>query len=86
MALIFSDSAKKELGNLPQDLKAVFLKHLEKIQAMPPRKHMRHGIPFHVENVTKQARLIYDINGDLTYILHCFKNHKEYERWYKSYK
>ena len=86
MALIFSDYAKKELENLPQDLKTVYLKHLEKIQSMPPRKHMKHGIPFHVENITKQARIIYDLKGDKTYILHCFKNHKEYERWYKSYK
>jgi len=84
MILIFSDYAKKELENLPQDLKIVYLKPLEKIQSMPLRKHMRHG--FHVENVTKQARLIYDLKGDETYILHCFKNHKEYERWYKSYK
>jgi len=86
MELIFSDSAKKELENLPQDLKAVFLKHLEKIQFLPPRKHMKHGIPFHVENVTKQARIIYNAKGDQTYILHCFKSHKEYERWYKAYK
>ena len=78
MELSFSDYAKKELENLPQDLKVVFLKHLEKIQAMPPRKHMKHGIPFHVENVTKQARIIYDVRGDQTYIyiLHCFKSHK----------
>jgi phage-related protein len=67
MELIFSDSAKKELENLPQDLKAVFRKHMEK-------------------NVTKQARIIYNVKGDQTYILHCFKSHKEYERWYKSYK
>lgn len=20
------------------------------------------------------------------FVLHCFKNHKEYERWYKSFK
>jgi len=86
MILIFSDYAKKELDNLPQDLKIVYLKHLENIESMPPLKHMKHGISFHVESVTKQARIIYDLNGDKTYILHCFKNHKEYERWHKSYK
>ncbi len=86
MELIFLDSAKKELESMPQDLKNVFFKHLEKIQCMPPQRCMKHGIPYHVENVTKQARLIYHLKEDKTYILHCFKNHKEYERWYKSYK
>jgi len=86
MDLVFSDAAKKELKDLPQDLKTIFLKHLNKIQHMPPRRHMKHGIPHHVEKVTKQARLIYNVEEDKLYILHCFKNHKEYERWYKSYK
>jgi mRNA-degrading endonuclease RelE of RelBE toxin-antitoxin system len=86
MELIFSDSAKKELENLPQELKIIFLAHLERMQTNPPRKHMKHGIPCHVEKVTKQAGIVYDIKGNKTYILHCFANHKEYERWYKSYK
>lgn len=86
MNLVFSDSAKKELESLPQDLTALFLKHLEKMQETPPRKHMKHGIPCHVEKVTKQARIIYDIEGDDIYILHCFGGHKEYERWYNSYR
>ena len=38
--------------------------HLEKMQSRPPRKHMRHGIECHVEKVTKQARIIYDIGED----------------------
>ncbi len=42
---VFSNSAKKELENLPQDLKAIFLMHLEKIHAKSPRKHMKYGIP-----------------------------------------
>ncbi len=86
MELIFSDSAKKELENLPQELKAIFFTHLEKILNKPPRKHMKYGVPCHVEKVTKQARIVYDIKGNQIYILHCFANHKEYERWYKSYK
>jgi phage-related protein len=86
MELVFSDSAKKELANLPQDIRAVFLMHLEKIHSGPPRKHMKHGIPCHVEKVTKQARIIYDIGEDRTYILHCITSHKEYEHWYSSYK
>jgi phage-related protein len=86
MELVFFVSAKKELENLSPELKAIFLMHLEKIQARPPRKHMQHGIPCHVEKVTKQARIICSIIGDRTYILHCFANHTDYEHWYKSYK
>ncbi len=86
MELIFSDDAKQELENLNQDMRKIFLLHLEKIHARPPRRHMKHGIPCHVENVTRQARIIYDTQGDRTYILHCFASHKECEQWYKSYK
>lgn len=86
MELIFSDNAKKQLEKLSHDMKLIFLKRLEKIQRTPPRKHMRYGIPCHVENVTKQARLIYFMEDKKIYILQCFKNHKEYELWYKSYK
>lgn len=86
MELVFSDAAKKELAQLPQDMKAIFLMNLEKIQSRPPRKHMKHGIVCHEENVTRQARIIYDIRKDRTYLLHCFTSHKEYEHWYNSYK
>ncbi len=86
MALLFSETAKKQLKAMPPDLKQIFLKHFEKIQSMPPRRHMRHGIPHHVEKVTRQARIIYHHEGETTHIIRCFQNHKEYERWYKSYK
>lgn len=86
MELIFSDSAKWEIADLEQELKSLFIKHLEKMRKTPPRKHMKYGIPCHAEKVTKQARIVYDIKGEQIYVLHCFTTHKEYERWYKSYK
>lgn len=86
MELAFSDAAKRELESLPAELKPVFLKHLEKILGMPPRRHLGYGIPYCVDNATKQARIIYKLEKDRIYILHCFRNHKEYERWYKSYR
>lgn len=86
MELVFSDSARKELENLPDELIAFFLKHMEKMQEMPPRKHMKYGIPCHVEKVTKQARIVFNIEGGYIYVLHCFGSHKEYERWYGSYR
>ena len=86
MDLVFSESATKELAAMPQGMKSVFLLHLEKLNSRPPRKHMKHGIPCHVEKVNRQARIICDISDDRTYILHCFTSHKEYEHWYSSYK
>jgi mRNA-degrading endonuclease RelE of RelBE toxin-antitoxin system len=86
MELVFSDSARKELESLPEEITAIFLKHLEKMQEMPPRKHMKYGIPCHVEKVTKQARIVFNIEEGYIYILLCFGSHKEYERWYGSYR
>jgi hypothetical protein len=86
MELIFSDSAKKEIEKLEQELKSIFIKHLERMQSPPSRKHLKYGIPCHVEMVTRQARIVFDIRGERIYTLHCFASHKEYERWYKSFK
>ena len=86
MELVFSDSARKELESLPEEITDILLKHLEKMQEMPPRKHMKYGIPCHVEKVTKQARIVFNIEGDHIYILHCFGSHKECGRWYGSYR
>ncbi len=86
MKAFISEKAKKDLDDMSQDLRAVFIKHIEKILDLPPRRHMKHGIPYHVEDVTRQARMIYKIKEDHLQIIHCFKNHKEYEKWYKNYK
>jgi len=51
MELVFSDSAKKELENVPLELKVLFLNRLDKMMLTPPRKRMKHGIPCHVVKV-----------------------------------
>lgn len=86
MVLLFSENAKKQLEELPHNLKPVFPRHLEKIQSRPPRRHMKYGIPIHVEEITRDARIIYKQEKEDTYIIQCFRNPKEYENWYKSYK
>ncbi|HLC93062.1 MAG TPA: hypothetical protein VJH23_05130 [archaeon] len=67
-------------------LRKMFLSHVEKIMANPKQRHMRHGLPFFVEEVTGNARMVYNFEGETIYILRCFAAHKEYEKWYKSYK
>ncbi len=86
MNVTFSEKAEKELDTCDQSLRKLFLKHAEKIAAMPPKRHLRFGLPFNIEEVTRQARMVYHFEGETCWILHCFKTHKEYERWYKSYK
>jgi len=86
MKLEFSEKAEKELEEMDKNLRKLFVKHAEKVSEMPSGRHLRFGLPFNVEEVTKQARLVYHKEKEICIILHCFKNHKEYERWYKSFK
>jgi len=86
MKVLFSQNADAELARTDSELRRIFINHIEKIASMPPRRHMKYGVPCHVENVTKQARIIYQTEGENLHILHCFPNHKDYERWYNTYK
>ncbi|MCC7552043.1 hypothetical protein KO317_00050 [Candidatus Micrarchaeota archaeon] len=85
MKVIFLPQARKEFLSLDKRLQSFFIKHIEKLEKMPPRRHMKYGIPQCVENVTRQARLVYEEEKDILYIHHCFATHKEYEKWYRSF-
>jgi len=86
MKVFFSEKAEAELDEMDKSQRKIFIKHAEKIAQIPPKRHLRFGLPFNVEEVTRQARMVYEIKKDACYILRCFKTHKEYERWYKSFK
>jgi len=87
MRIEFKDNAKEDLRGFDAQLKLFFKQHIDKLASMPLRKkHLKFGIPFHKEDVTKQARLIDDLSEDVFYVVRCFATHKEYEKWYKSYK
>ena len=86
MEVVFAENAVREFERFSRDLQILFLSHFEKIQFMPPRRHMKYGIPFHALKVTRQARIIYEIWEQTLYILHCFTDHKDYEQWYNSYR
>lgn len=85
MQIVFSEKAETELDEIDNPLKKLFLKHAQKISNMPPKRHLGFGVPCNVEDVTKQARMVYNFKGDTCFILHCFKTHKEYEKWYKQF-
>ncbi len=78
--------AEKELEKIKNPLNLLFGKHIEKLSSKESHRHMKRGLPFSVENVTKQARIVYYVEEETIYIMHCFSTHKEYEKWYKSYK
>ncbi len=86
MEAIFSPKAQKALDEMDNTLRIIFLKHAEKIASGPEQRHMRFGLPFYVEEVTRQARLVYNFDAGSLFIVRCFATHKEYEKWYKSYK
>ncbi|MDD5148328.1 MAG: hypothetical protein PHH08_02590 [Candidatus ainarchaeum sp.] len=80
------ETAEKELEKIANPLNKQFGSRIEKLASKETGKHLGHGLPYITENVTKQARIIYYIEEETVYILHCFATHKEYERWYKSFK
>ena len=87
MKIDIADEAKEDLRGFDKQIRAFFANHIDKLEKMPPRKkHMKHGLPFHKEDVTKQARLVYEIEGETLFVIRCFATHKEYERWFRAYK
>jgi mRNA-degrading endonuclease RelE of RelBE toxin-antitoxin system len=85
MNVEFSEDAEASLDRMDEQLRILFFNHVEKISNIPPRRHMKFGLPYNVEKVTKKARMVYQINDGILYVLRCFQTHKEYERWYKSF-
>ena len=86
MKIEFSESAKEDFLKLERQLQVFFKNHLQKLSVMLPRRRLKFGVPHHVEDVTKQARLVYDIQENTLYVIRCFSKHKEYEKWFQSYK
>ena len=86
METIFSKKAQKDIDAIDTSLREMFFSHAEKILKNPGQRHVCFGLPFYVEEVTRQARLVYNQEGSNIYIVRCFATHKEYEKWYKSYK
>jgi len=86
MEIRFHADALADLETFDKALKFFFDKHIQKIAKMPPRRHLSHGIPCNVEDVTKQARFVYKIKEGTLYVIRYFATHKEYEKWYLSFK
>lgn len=86
MEIGWTEQGDEDFQAFEKSLKKFFKSHLEKLSRMPPRRHMKRGLSFFVEDVTKQARLVYLEEGELIKVLRCFATHKEYERWFNSFR
>jgi hypothetical protein len=86
MEPIYNEKARKDLRKMDINLARVFIKHADKIASLPPRRHMKYGMPFNVDEVEGRGRLVYEYRGEQLFIVRCFDNHKDYEKWYRSYK
>ena len=86
MEPVFSPNAEADLDAMDASLRKLFLSHAEKLSKMPPRRHLKFGLLYFVEKVTKQARMIYDVEGETLSVLRCFLTHKEYETWYLRFR
>lgn len=86
MKVIFSENSEKQLDKMESNLRLLFVKHAGKIKENPPKRHLRFGLPFNVENITKQARMVLKVDEEAIFVIRCFATHKEYEKWYKSFR
>ncbi len=87
MNIDFYDDSREEFLRLDNSLKIIFKKRMLKLQEeFIHQRHLRHGVPYYVEDVTKQARLVYEIENETIWIIHCFATHKEYERWLSQFR
>lgn len=85
LSIYLEEAAENDLDWMDSATYEMFMKHLEKIERMPPRRHFKFGLPVHVDNVG-QGRIIYQMEDEALYIIRCFADHKDYEKWYKSLK
>jgi mRNA-degrading endonuclease RelE of RelBE toxin-antitoxin system len=86
LEVIFSRKAQKDLDSIDLSIKKIIFALIEKNAPNPLGMHMRHGLPFFVENATRQARIIYNQEDKNLLILRCFQTRKQYEKGYKSFR
>lgn len=82
--VIVADKARRDLRRMDKAAARIFVKHIDKISGLPPRRHLKHGLPFSVDEVGG-GRLVYEFSDGALLIIRCFASHTEYEKWYKSY-
>jgi mRNA-degrading endonuclease RelE of RelBE toxin-antitoxin system len=83
MKVVFDEDARRDLKHIDRSQLVLFYDHVKKIAGRPPVRHLKHGLPFYVEEVG-QGRIVYQVGSDTIFVIRCFASHKDYEKWYKS--
>ena len=81
--IILSPDAKIEFARLDNSDKLAFAAHFRKFETLPPRRHLRAGLPYFVEN-SGQGRIVCKIDGDTVLVYRIFRTHKEYDKWLRK--
>ena len=84
MKIIYTEQSLETLQKMDNSARKIFIKRIEKLATIPQGRHLKFGLPFNVEEVTKQGRIVYLTKEETLYIIRCFATHKEYEKWYKK--
>ena len=83
MKVDIGEQAITDLKKMDRSQLVLFGKHIDKIADNLARRHMKHGLPYFVDEVG-QGRIVYQVVNDTIFVLRCFASHKDYEKWYKS--
>ena len=81
-AIHFQEDAERNLLMLDASTRERILKRIDRMRNEPPGRHMKHGLPYFVEEAG-QYRIVYELEGNLKNI-YFVGDHKSYERWYKK--
>jgi len=84
-SVTLAEQAQREFAALDASVKRAFVRHLVKLETAPPRKHLKGGRGYSVEEAG-QGRIVCQQQGDTLLVLHVFATHKEYESWYRQKK
>ncbi|MGA9141818.1 MAG: hypothetical protein WBZ29_16450 [Methanocella sp.] len=80
--VLLSDKARRDLRKMDEKPALIFAKHIDKISGLPPRRHLKHGLPYNVDEVGGR-RLVYEYKEGILYIIRCFTDHRDYEKWFE---
>jgi mRNA-degrading endonuclease RelE of RelBE toxin-antitoxin system len=82
-----SEIAEKELNKMDHSVRTLFLGRIREISVNPPQSarylHLTDGI-YRVDEIGSEKRMPYRIKDGILYISHCFDNHRDYDKWWKS--
>ncbi len=85
--VVFNPLAKKALDSLDTPVRIRILKKTTQLQREDlDSRHLRAGLPFFVEDIGQYRVCFEKDEQNKKKIVRFVGDHKEYEKWYKSYK